>query len=568
MLETLAHRYPEKTLYLGQVFNDTTNSYKLVWFLAILSLIRRGADESFDLADVFTEMAVAAWHPVCLYRLSLGRQDKLQDAVRDFRTESGLLPNARPEDIREWVQNTEDAQVRLDYFKRYVLTRFLVPWFTDELRGLEDTRKSKRIEMLSRESQKGPVASLYWIDRGVIRLNPSWRLFLAENMALVRGFTEHHFALYLQARNPNVPGIVNKLEAQSSRDLARAREFWAHVYTQFNRTGQAKEFQDIYSQRQLGTDYAIDHFLPWSFVAHDLLWNLTPVETKTNSQKGDDLPDLNIYLPRLARLHFAAVRVAAERPKLLEDYIECFKVDVPGLLAIKQDGFLRKYREILDAQAQIAANQGFYAGWQLPAPEVVLVPGLSVTPDLSRMRGRTWGGDLATIVLPADREQPSKDFLPYFSLAIAAGAFVGGDAPAPEGWINVRELGYSRRISEGMFVTRVVGKSMEPTIRDNSLCVFRYPVEGTRQQRVLLIQKRNFTDPETGGNYTVKRYRSTKSKGDDGWQHETIELVPDNPDREKFHVLKFTPEDETDLRAIAEFVQELNFPAKGQSTGP
>jgi len=33
-LAGVALRYPEKTYFLGQAFKDTTNSYKLVWFLA------------------------------------------------------------------------------------------------------------------------------------------------------------------------------------------------------------------------------------------------------------------------------------------------------------------------------------------------------------------------------------------------------------------------------------------------------------------------------------------------------------------------------------------------------
>src|SRR5437868_467166 len=70
-LAGIALRYPDKTFLLGQVFRDTTNSYKLVWFLAILSLLKRTNECSFSLTDIFTEMAVAAWHPVCLFRLSL-----------------------------------------------------------------------------------------------------------------------------------------------------------------------------------------------------------------------------------------------------------------------------------------------------------------------------------------------------------------------------------------------------------------------------------------------------------------------------------------------------------------
>ena len=72
-----------------------------------------------------------------------------------------------------------------------------------------------------------------------------------------------------------------------------------------------------------------------------------------------------------------------------------------------------------------------------------------------------------------------------------------------------------------------------------------------------MVQKRNMADPETGGAYTVKRYRSTKSSDEDGWRHESIQLIPDNPDREKFPVLEFSPKDDPDLRVIAEFIQVL-----------
>ena len=40
-----------------------------------------------------------------------------------------------------------------------------------------------------------------------------------------------------------------------------------------------------------GDSFTIDHFLPWSFVVHDLLCNLTPGESTTNSSKNDVLPE-------------------------------------------------------------------------------------------------------------------------------------------------------------------------------------------------------------------------------------------------------------------------------------
>ena len=114
-LNAIAMRYPEKTFYLGQAFNNTTNCYKLVWLLALLSLLERDAAMSLRLTAIFNEMAVIGWHPVCLYRLSLGRQDSLQNVVLEIREACGLAPNARPEAIRRVIEGNPAAQANLNF---------------------------------------------------------------------------------------------------------------------------------------------------------------------------------------------------------------------------------------------------------------------------------------------------------------------------------------------------------------------------------------------------------------------------------------------------------------------
>jgi hypothetical protein len=365
-LAGVAVRYPGKTFFLGQVFKDTTNSYKLVWFLAILALIKRSEEKAFSIAEIFTEMAVAAWHPVCLYRLSLGRQDKLQEVIGELQEQSGLSPHATPKAIRKFVEGSGAARAKLEYFRRYVPTRFLAPWVADHVRGeRDDAARTRKTMEFAKESQTTPFACPYYFEGNDVRLNDSWRVFLVENLGVVQSFAEHHFALYLQARNPNVPGVVNKLRAPTLRQLTAARDFWRLVRTDFDKLGKVDDFQDIYSEHPLADTFSVDHFLPWSFVVHDLLWNLAPVEATTNSRKGDVLPDLELYLPRLAKLHFNAVQAAKERPKFLEDYTDCFKQDTTGLLSLGENGFVTKYREVIVPQAQIAMNQGFKFGWKI-----------------------------------------------------------------------------------------------------------------------------------------------------------------------------------------------------------
>ena len=39
----------------------------------------------------------------------------------------------------------------------------------------------------------------------------------------------------------------------------------------------------------------MEHFIPYSFVSHDLIWNLIPADKKFNNSKSDKLPSLNKY---------------------------------------------------------------------------------------------------------------------------------------------------------------------------------------------------------------------------------------------------------------------------------
>ena len=360
----LNRRYPEKTFYLGQVFNDTTNSYKLAWFLAVLALLERSARPTLLLTDILVEMAVVAWPPVCLYRLSLGRQDKLQETVQAIRVRSGLPLNAKPVEIRSHINGSAASQVNLAFLSRYVPTRFLAPWFADRLRGIPDSQRSALTERMAAETQATPLACPYWFRNGEIRLNEGWRAFLRDNSAVARAFAEHRLAQYLQARNPNVPGVINKLAVPLSRQLSAASGFWRAVRAELAHRGKSGELVDIYTGRPVAERFSIDHFLPWSFVAHDLMWNLTPVEPATNSSKSDAVTDLGLHLPRLAKLQFVAVQALQGRERLLEDHTDCFQLDVASLLALGEEGLLKKYEAIIPPQAQIAANQGFPAAWK------------------------------------------------------------------------------------------------------------------------------------------------------------------------------------------------------------
>jgi ATP-dependent helicase YprA (DUF1998 family) len=144
--------------------------------------------------------------------------------------------------------------------------------------------------------------------------------------------------------------------------------------------------------------------------------------------------------------------------------------------------------------------------------------------------------------------------VPLVPLAAAAGLFGEQRDASPQEWDWV-EVDTHRRLQPGMFVSQVVGKSMEPGIRDGAYCLFAGPVAGTRQGRTVLVQLHDATDPETGGRYTVKRYESEKVTSADGtWRHLKVTLRPTNPE---FQPIELTNEDEDTVLVIAELLEVL-----------
>lgn len=143
--------------------------------------------------------------------------------------------------------------------------------------------------------------------------------------------------------------------------------------------------------------------------------------------------------------------------------------------------------------------------------------------------------------------------LPVYSLQAAAGYFGDGHEVDIDGWVDVSEGDELGRVDELMFVSQVLGRSMEQQIPDGSFCVFRRLGAGSRQGKIVLAQHRDISDPDTGGSYTVKRYlRATESSGEEAIR--TVELQPLNPDFESIHL---TPESDEEVQIVAELIAVL-----------
>ena len=147
--------------------------------------------------------------------------------------------------------------------------------------------------------------------------------------------------------------------------------------------------------------------------------------------------------------------------------------------------------------------------------------------------------------------------VPVIDLRFAAGAFSDPQAleegatdwVVPPDWV---------RPQPGLFVAQVVGESMNRRIPNGAWCLFRANPAGTREGKVVVVQHRSISDPETGGRYTIKRYESEKVPAEDGgWRHRRITLHPDS-DRPEFEPLVLNlGEEEDGLSVVAEMLMVL-----------
>ena len=137
--------------------------------------------------------------------------------------------------------------------------------------------------------------------------------------------------------------------------------------------------------------------------------------------------------------------------------------------------------------------------------------------------------------------------LPLFSLRAAAGGLGDEMLSEAEDWVPAPE---GMRLSPDLFVAHVEGRSMEPRIPDGSLNLFRLHPAGSRQGKILLIERFGVVDHTA--RYTIKRYTSRKAvTGQDEWHHEQIRLEPLNPEFEPWDV------DPEGFAVVAEWLRVL-----------
>ncbi len=157
--------------------------------------------------------------------------------------------------------------------------------------------------------------------------------------------------------------------------------------------------------------------------------------------------------------------------------------------------------------------------------------------------------------VPLAQRRHFHNCIPVYDLKIAAGTFGEFQMPSYDSILWV-EPPPKVRPSMDLFVAQVIGESMNRQIPNGAWCLFRFNPGGTRNGKIVLAQVQGYSDPDSGGAFTVKRYESFKAVADDGGQANVLIRLRPESLLEGYNPIEiFT--DEEDIRVLAEFLRVL-----------
>ncbi len=308
---------------LARAFNSTTTSYKYLFLLSLLKLYEKSnfSCQRFNLFDIAHQMLVLAWYPHTYFKLSFGLQDKIGRMIDEFKINSNDVISEKS--LKELIPS--DPQT-LKAVLQYVPFRLLSVFFENELTGLNDSQKNRIIKRLASEQFNTNVPLYRFTNKdNEIEIHPAWEKYFVNNYAIIEGWLLWRWQNYLQDKNPNVPAITKKLFFPESRSsLAGQTKFWRTVMA-------VDPITCIYSGTALlPKEISLDHFLPWSFLGHNQLWNLTPTQKVVNSTKGNRLPSLEQYFYQFVTQQLQAITTSKKilKQQSWENKMECYIVDL------------------------------------------------------------------------------------------------------------------------------------------------------------------------------------------------------------------------------------------------
>ena len=390
----MAEYDPQKVGYLLEVGEEYHNTldiegfsrmmqspsycYKFYWLEAIVKLISQNK-EAASYSEIIDEMITNAWYSVLEFHVHLSGlwadgeiRDNLEKAVLKLHRLSGLPANASDVEIKNQIRKFEKEL----HSEKIFLTQN-VPY--KALSGFAN-RGEKRIDLNSsagvmmsyynRLSALSPLPYTFGEQKGLdreIRFHELWIQMIQDYTVPILGWIQYEKVRWLQTVNPEVPGLVYKLAPmdEKMRKLGNVRKLWEGIL-------EIHEVRDVFTGNPVvRKKYDVDHFIPWSFVMNDELWNLMPMDSSLNSSKSNRLPRWDSFFEAFAGNQYLMYRLVHEKPGLHKRFEACYRDNLHSIWAMqelyREGNSLERFRGILEENMkpvyESARRQG-YEVWE------------------------------------------------------------------------------------------------------------------------------------------------------------------------------------------------------------
>lgn len=316
--------------------------YKFYWLEAIVQLISENVTETtFD--AVINEMICNAWYSVREFHIHLSGlimdkkgepQDGLERAVNILSKVSNLASNASRVEIKNAIKVHEaELKTAKEQLTNMVPYRALAGFFQKHDLNV-NWESISRLTAYIEEINSNVVLLPYTLGKSPklkkeIYFQPAWIKMIQDNTVSILGWIQFEKVKWLQNNNPEVPGLVYKLAPmdEKMRKLNNVRKLWEGILD-------LTEVRDVFTDKPLvSKNYDVDHFIPWSFVMNDELWNLMPMDSSLNSSKSNYLPKWDPFFERFARNQYMMYEMIHAKEGIHRLFESCYRDNLHSIWA-------------------------------------------------------------------------------------------------------------------------------------------------------------------------------------------------------------------------------------------
>lgn len=259
------------------------NTYKLAWGRAILELVNERASqkikkEEFNLREVAEKILKLYWNQTFYFRLKQGPTNSEPEILQVINELIKYYSLKVGSNIPVWF-NSAAPILKSDHsmYERTIkkLIRILKQDVAYRFKNLD----GRQVNLYN-----------YIVSLDLIVIEIESQALLKEYNYILSQLLNYRWSQLLESFN-RAPNITNKVKGSSQEKIKRKnlKRFKDILLAYHNKN----EIIDFYTNEAIKiNEVSIDHFIPWSFMYQDDLWNLVITSKSNNSSKSNKIyPD-------------------------------------------------------------------------------------------------------------------------------------------------------------------------------------------------------------------------------------------------------------------------------------